>query len=396
MNAELTPRERDDMRDTILAGAQRLHAKGQRRMQVIAASVAFVLVAGISGGAVATAALVNAGIDRGPVATPSETSSPAPDATPTTEATPTPAPPPPPPPPPAEGVTPFGGECENALSEAEVESLTGMDMMLSDYRWKTGANEVLGGIDCVWVSDGVYLAARVHLYSYPASVVSEEIKAAGSTGCEVADGSYVCTQSGAVGEAWLDIRAIGQPDAMPETGVEPLFSAASARLADHPAPSRAVRGDDWWELADCEELAATIDPAVYGFERVALLAQSSRGEPTEWHDSLGLYEGATNWCDLHFTAGSGDDTSGEVVRIDVVPGGAIAFQTALDAEYAEPVEVEGALAAVAVPGLNRFEGSESLLVVTDGVNVLMVTPDMTRETSDAAPLAAAVLSLLNP
>lgn len=392
MNAELTPRERSDMRDTLLAGAQSLRPAGQRRMQVVAASVAFVLVAGISGAAVATASLVGLGVDRGAVATPTETTQPSPPPTPS----PTPEPSSPPAPP-AEGVVPFGGECENALDETAVEAVSGIDMMLSDYRWRTGADDVLGGIDCVWVSDGVYLAAITHLHAYPDSVVGDELRAGAPRGCVAVDGGGTeCTEAGSVDGTWLVVRSFGAEDTVTEAAVEGLFAQASESLAEYPAASPAVRTPQWWRLADCQELAASVDPAVYGFERVALLGQSSRGEPTEQMEGLALFAGSTNWCDLHFTSGSGDTVSGEVVRIGVVPGGAITFQTALDAAEARPVSVEGAQDAVIVPGLNRYEGSESVIVVTDGVNILTVAPALERDPADAAPLAAAVLGEMGP
>ncbi|KRB36081.1 hypothetical protein [Microbacterium sp. Root180] len=388
MNAELTPRELSDMRDALRAGAQRLHPAGQRRMQIIAASVAFVLVAGIGGAAVATASLVGLGIDRGTLATPSETPRPTPTLSPTPEPTP--------PAPPAQGVLPFGGECENALDEAAVEAVSGIDMMLSDYRWRTGADDVLGGIDCVWVSDGVYLAAITHLHAYPDSVVGNDLREGTPTGCVGVEGGMECTEAGSVDGTWLVVRSFGSEVAVTEAAVEGLFTAASERLAEHPAASPATRTPQWWRLADCQGLAASIDPAVYGFERVALLAQSSRGEPTEQMEGIALFAEATNWCDLHFTSGSGDAISGEVVRIGVVPGGAITFQTALDAADARAVSVDGAQGAVIVPGLNRYEGSESVVVVTDGVNILTLTPDFSRDAAEAAPLAAAVLGMMHP
>ncbi|WP_169581494.1 MULTISPECIES: hypothetical protein [Microbacterium] len=393
MNPELTPREHADMRDTILAGAQRLRSTSQRRMQVIAASVAFVLVAGISGGAIATASLIGLGTDPGPVATPTATPDPEPSVT-------APAPEPTVPPgPPAEGNVAFEGECENALSDGEVEVAAGIPMMLSDYRWRTGANEVLGGIDCVWVSDGAYLEAIVHLLAYPSAVVSEELRAGTPTGCRpvAEDGSRVeCTQAALADDTWVLVRVTGAETSVNEASADGLLTQASTRLADHPSPVPATRTDEWWTLPDCNEVVAAVDPAVYGFERVALLAQSSPGEPTEAQSDLTLISGATSWCELHFTSGSGDSSSGEVVRIDVVPGGAIAFQTALDAADTQPVTVDGAQAAVIAPGLNRYEGAGSVVVATDGVNVLMVTPDFIRPASDAAALTSILLSMMHP
>jgi hypothetical protein len=399
MNEDLTPRERSELRDLVLAGAQRIRPADRRRSRIAAGAIALVLVGAVGGGAVTTAALL--GSDARPAPTTSRTEpapTPTPTPTPTPEPTPEPTPQPTAPAAPPEGVTPFAGDCAAALDEASVEAVAGIDMMLSDYRWRTGADDVLGGIDCVWVSDGVYLAATAHLFAYPEAVVGEDLRAGTPTGCaSIEDGARVeCTQAGTVDGTWMVVRAAGDTDAVTAAGVAGLFAEASTRLADHPTPSPALRTPQWWSLPDCAEVAASVDPAVYGFERVALLGQSSRGEATERLEGIALFAEATSWCELHFTSGSGDTSSGEVVRVDVVPGGAIAFPTALAAAGAEPVTVDGAQAAVIAPGLDRYEGSGAVVVATDGVNVLLVTPDFIRPTTDALALTAGVFALMHP
>ena len=49
-----------------------------------------------------------------------------------------------------------------------------------------------------------------------------------------------------------------------------------------------------------------------------------------------------------------------------------------------------------VPGFDRYEGAGSVIVATDGTNVLMVTPDFVRETTDAGPIADAVFAQMHP
>ncbi|MET0296750.1 MAG: hypothetical protein ABW024_05065, partial [Microbacterium sp.] len=76
MNDELTPREHDEIRGTLLAGAGRIKPVGAHRMQLIAASVALVLVGGVAGGAIAAGALFGS-------AEPVDSPSPTVSATPT-------------------------------------------------------------------------------------------------------------------------------------------------------------------------------------------------------------------------------------------------------------------------------------------------------------------------
>ncbi|MDF2554707.1 MAG: hypothetical protein K0R60_602 [Microbacterium sp.] len=143
MNDDLTPHEQAEMRDLVLAGAQRIRPTGKRQMRIAAGAIALVLIGVVSGGAITTAALLGSDARPAPAPTTSETL-PTPSPLPTRQTTPTPTPTPTPtaPAPSTGGITPFGGECANALDEASVEAVAKIDMMLSDYRWKTGANEV--------------------------------------------------------------------------------------------------------------------------------------------------------------------------------------------------------------------------------------------------------------
>ena len=394
MNDELSAREHADMRDVVLAGAQRIRPAGRHRTQLVAAAIALVLIGGVTGGAVTTAALLSA--EQTPA--PAESRTPTPTETAPTP-TPTPTPTPEEPPAPVAGVMPFGGDCANTITDEEADALRGVGMMRSDYRWETGANTVLGGIDCVWVSEESYLNATLHLYAYPESVVPDRIRTATVDGCHELDGDssrVECSATAVADGMWLVVQAQAPADQLTQADVHALVTAAAGRLGDHPPAAPATPTSAWWAAPDCPSIATAIDPAVYGFERLALLdPQSTTTEGSTHPAGITAVAGAWFGCDLHFTSGSGENTSGEVVTVAIVPGGAVSFQSAVDAEYSEPVEVEGAQAAVIAPGLDRYEGSPSVVVVTDGVNILMVTPDWGRG-ADAAPLTAAILALMHP
>jgi hypothetical protein len=187
----------------------------------------------------------------------------------------------------------------------------------------------------------------------------------------------------------------GDPAASTESGIQSVFDSAATSLAAFPAASPATRTEQWWAPLDCADLLAHLDPGAYGFERVALLDQDAPSiGPGSSPDTIA--DVARSSCDLHFTAGSGENTSGEVVTVSIVPGGAVAFRTAAEAEYASAFSVTGAAGAVVVPGLDRYEGSAAVIVATDGTNVMMVTPDLARDTSAARPIADAAFALMSP
>ncbi|HET6301608.1 hypothetical protein [Microbacterium sp.] len=389
MSGELTPRERAEMRDLVLAGTQRIRPAGRRRSQAIAAAIALVLIGGVSGGAITTAALLGQDASPAPVTTPTEnptpTEAPAPTPTPTPE-------------PPSVGVAPFGGDCANTITDQEADALRGIGMTRSDYRWRTGANDVLGGIDCVWVSDEGYLIATLHLYAYPAEVVPAEVSSAATSGCSQGpqDERLSCTAVGVVDGTWLLVRADAPPEQISAEKVQALYDSAVSRMRDHPRAAPAMRTDAWWAAPDCPELAASVDPAIYGYERVALLDQPQSPDSWPAHPAaIPSLAGAAFACELHFTSGSGDSSTGEVVRVDVVPGGAVAFASAVGAEYARTATVDGAEAAVIVPGLDRYEGSPDVVVATDGVNMLMVSADYIRDPVESVPLTGVIFALIS-
>ena len=228
----------------------------------------------------------------------------------------------------------------------------------------------------------------------PVTVTCTAAAAAGSV--DSGNGPAVeCTTSGTVDGTWLLVRAYGPTDQVSASGVDALYAAAAARLGEQPRATPATRTAQWWSQPDCPALAAQVDPGVYGYERVTQL-EPTTSDPGAQPEAIVSLAGAAFACELHFTSGSGDTSAGEVVRIDIVPGGALTFPTAVAAQGAGAVTVSGAQAAVIVPGLDRYEGSGEVIVATDGVNMLMVTPDIVRDPAEAVPLAEVVFAAMRP
>ncbi len=93
---DLTPREHDDMRDLVVAGAARMDHRRRIRRQVTAAALAVVLVGGVIGGVATVSALSNRGFSAAtptPTSSATSTTSPTPTSGATPTATPTSAPP---------------------------------------------------------------------------------------------------------------------------------------------------------------------------------------------------------------------------------------------------------------------------------------------------------------
>jgi hypothetical protein len=369
---ELTPREHDDMRSRLLAGARTIQPVGSHRTAWISSTVAVALVAALAGGVFGVSTLLKAD-EPDPVSTSSPSPTSSPSVTPTTVPTAEPTAPGVA----SRGVMPFGGECVNVLTDAEATAAAGQAMHRSDFAWQTGELASSGGIDCLWLSTDDYLGALVDIYAYPDELVPADVRAVAKTGCEPSkDGErIICDVSGVRDGVWLLVRTTGKADAVSPAGTQAAFDAAAERIDDFAAPEIAVPTESWWTALDCDELAAQLDPSTYGFDDIRVIDYSAESPPTTPHpNQISSPAHAASSCDLSFTSGSGSENqSGTGVWVATVSGGAVTFDTAEAAEGGRPVEVDGALSARFVPGLDRYEGSWHILAVSDGVNVLMLS-----------------------
>lgn len=338
MNSELTPREHAEMRDTILAGAQRLHSTAQRRMQVIAASVAFVLVAGLSGGAIATAAFVGANNDRIAV-TPTET--PEPSVTLTRTPTPTPEPTPTTPVAPAEGVVAFDGDCARVLSEDEVSAAFGQEMTPLENDWDVGAPQVLGGVECRWAHEhrSPYFAVAV----YPESVVpSEFARDQSAEVCRPGEGASVCNVTGSVGGTWFSLTTAEEHRSV----LGPLAEAVARNVAAVPSPSPPAPSATWWTLPACDRLSELDIPGLLGSEGAAVLMPNEYPPRADRSEGLPEFAGRDELCSWHYA-------DYDSVSVRVTPGAGRAFPHIAASASAQPVAVDGATQAVVVIDTTR-------------------------------------------
>lgn len=394
---QLSTAEHDAMRSRLLAGTKRIKPAGAHRRAIITSTVAVVLVAGLAGTAIGAANFLRMGDAIEPIATPTITASPAPVETRTPSATPAPtasestAPA-------SLGVMPFAGQCSNALDDDAAARAAGQPMQRSDFRWETGSHATSGGIDCVWVSTEEYLGATVHVYAYPDDVVPDDVRSLTGTGCEpTAEGDRViCDASGVTEGIWVLVRVVGWADQVSADATQAAYALAAAHVVDYPEPKQADPTSAWWGQLNCDRLPGQIDAARYGFDRVTKVDYSADAPPVAPHPSrIPAEVGAESSCDLSFTSGEEPDvTRGSAVGVSLVPGGAVTFATVESAERGQRVEVVGALSAMWVPGLDRYEGSWNVLAVSDGVNVLMLSDGGSEDVDRLILLAEELLPQL--
>jgi hypothetical protein len=265
VNDELTPREHDELRSRVLMGARRIKPVGAHRMQLIAASLALVLVAGVAGGAWATASLLGSG----PV--PAVTSpSPTPTSTPTPTAEPTPTPTQDPDP---TALVPFDGDCSQLLDAEQVREIVGADVaprvpsVFSIYGDGPAYARVLGALHCSWIADDWQSGIEITVYpsvSVPESVRDTYVEAE----CHI---SGFCEVGRTVGDFWVGVgiqlsgerrwteegRAQAQATALNVIGgLETALQTTTGR--------RAAPDPDWWRLEGCERFTSAVDSHVPG------------------------------------------------------------------------------------------------------------------------------------
>jgi len=365
----LSPREHAEMRDTVLAGTQRIRPAGTHRAQLIAGAVALVLIGGITGGAVTTAALLDSADQTAPVSTSSPSPTPRQTSTPspTPSASPTPDP---------GAVIAFGGDCGAVLSDAEAATATGKAMSPLAAAWSPGADEKLGGLSCGWTTSDEYMGAEVRVSAYPAEI-AQAASAVSPDACQTQGSSVDCSLSGMSGDLWLSVAVTRTAfdgtaidiDAV-RAATEEVLSLAVTRADGFPAPRPAARTDDWWTIDSCSAIGAELEAA--GAVPPGSVVSDALDELDD--SAVGVVPvrlGVSRWC--AFDQG----------RFFLLwPGGADTFPTVAALDASEPLEIPGAAGAVLAPSLDAYEGHHPLAVVTDGVNMLAVLVDGSENVQD--------------
>ncbi|ALJ21137.1 hypothetical protein [Microbacterium sp. No. 7] len=372
----LSEREHAELRDLVLAGAQRTTAARPRR-GAIAASVALVLVGGlVGGGVVAMTHLAERPVDRSAGRT---------------------------------SALPFGGDCAHAVTDAELVAIDDRIPLVLDEP-RAGAADVLGGIECRWSWEGEMsippgsdvARTTVWIDAYPEEVWPEdEHRVDGPQLCvefQMYPSLTSCATTGTIGGMRLVVGISGDPRHTSQDAADALYARVAERLAASPGEGRLVPGADWWVLPECTGLVEGVIADHAGGDEQPALAPVALALPDGMTNDLQHAAGAARTCGMEFTASERGVGTPHGITIDIIPGGAIAFESARERPGAWPVEVSGAAAAVLVDVPSSHGGGAPqtpVLMATDGVNMLVLTP--TASLGDPvllAALAASVLGLL--
>lgn len=359
-DGQLTPAERDDLRARLLSGAKRIKPVGAHRRAIVTTTVAVVLVAGLSAGAIGAANFLRMGDHVAPISTP--TPSVSSSATPTPTPTPTPAPTPTS----TTSATPrvaFDGDCARALSAADLDGVIGTGASLYDtemsFSTTTSAEAaLLGGVMCTWMGERDILEVSV----FDAAVVSEAV-AQTYAALQCSSSSVVCETGRVVKGMWI---GAGVTPAVEEPWI-PLTEAEAAResarlqqviddVAAKLAPGAAVAtapAPTWWGAPDCAAMQAVVEgvvgaPMIEGAEQGAAgrqgmtweIRQSAGVESNCWfHDPT---ENARAQVQVRMTSGVGVPPrallGSESVLERSVPGADAAWSHfSIDTPYADEI-----------------------------------------------------------
>jgi len=380
---KLSAREHADVRDLVLAGAQRIKPVGAHRIQVLAGALAFVLIGGISAGAITTAALIGSG-------QPAPASTSTPTVTVTPNLIPTPTHTPLAPEPAASGVVAFDGNCANVLSEDEASASMGTPMIAFPAPWVTGDSALLGGIECRWIDATPGTVPSLYAAVYPKAAMTASFPVTDGVVCEVVDSvGRVCHVSGVAGASWYSIAAY--PGSDDSASVAILAELVVERLDTYRPPTATPRGDAWWQLPACERLQTVDVAAALGVAGGLTPVASRWTMDAPWPIRLAVGRGS-EYCEWI-------DGNGFHLTVRVVPGGGSALEAIAATETAQPVAVDGATAAVVVEDDDAWEGYYPVLVATDGVNLIAVQrsgmePQEVTDAVEYAEVASALLAVL--
>lgn len=257
----------------------------------------------------------------------------------------------------------FGGDCDAMLRATDVSAAVGQTMTRTTDAWSFGMLEQVGGLHCTWIAEGHPMA--VSAAAAPASAVPADIHDVSE--CD----ERFCRATAVVDGVWVGAEALaadgGDPGKTANGMLATMVTTASGQTTSR---NRVAIEGRWESVPDCETIVAGLDAEDGGLDRpITLDAVFSPGDSIvgRIESELGL-----RMCSLQvwMTVAGGPVQRG--VTLVVAPGGAIAFERALEAGNgaSEPADF-GEVAVVNAP--THYENYPGVLG-NDSANLLYLNP----------------------
>lgn len=377
LNDGLSPNEHADLRQRVVGGAKRMRAASARRSRIVAGAAASALVAVVVAGIAFTALRPD---DR--IATPVETSTPTPSATPSIAApspTPTPSETASTTAPPASPTTPriaFDGDCSLMMSTEQWDLVMGNgsrteDEMLTEWGLNPAPfldfspESTLGGLTCDRFApvSGVPSAAEIQSLEvsvFPLSALSPALTELYQEAmCEGVYDGALCWKSAVDGEWWIVARAAGVTDSVPEQLLDSALSTVRQNLALSAPAHAGDRNEEWWSFDSCEGITQdmSLDDVLGSYV-------------------IGYWEGTASTEDQFFDVAGvrhhcpivGENGESFVGGITLFPGAGWSWEQRT--RGAEVLNVEGDIEAVIV---RATDPAQTWVYATDGTNVAEIS-----------------------
>ncbi|TYL52373.1 hypothetical protein [Agromyces mariniharenae] len=274
----------------------------------------------------------------------------------------------------------FDGDCTAIIDDATLSDLVGGDVtaFTGQQNERVWAVAVLGGLECTWGSAAS--DPYVSLSVMPAAGLEAQVAEADP------DSPYCygnrCSFSTVVGGYWLS-GIVGMADAA-DTALDAIDAivALVADAAAAAAPVPAARPAGMWSAAnDCAALA-------WGVDTTSILGEPFGAEPGGFGGEAapGLYGSLRAVGDLPCVWSTPE--YGRFFSSELMPGAGWAITELAARAGAEPVVVDGALQAIALP----VDGGATAVYATDGVNLAWVTVPADIDRASSSALVAAFMA----
>ncbi|WP_307214609.1 hypothetical protein [Microbacterium sp. SORGH_AS_0888] len=380
----LSQRERDELRQTVTAGAARMRRSRTRRIQALSGAAAVVLV-----GAVVTAVTLGTLM---PAASPITTASPVPSASHTPSPTPSSTPSASPTSTPTTARSLFDGDCGAMIGADVLTAEFGVAMPVQPKLWQSPQDALAGGLECVWWDGASYATPSLTVYAYPASSDAPE----SALTCTVGGAYTSCSETFVQGGVWVSASASASAAALTQDGMQRLIDALALSVSAASPPRAAERAVGWWPLPTCDELA-TVTPL--GDINATMRGSSASTDDSQTTEATPERATAPYETSCLIDADAIFPPSGELIttqaRVEVVPGGGQYFDQITTSQGAEQIQIPGVPQAVLASDNARWEGYAPALVVRDGPNVIVFRGNIGLEARALAPLAAPYLAFLD-